>query len=232
MRRLWWAFVRLFFRLLYSEFAWAYDLVAWVVSFGQWTAWGRTAIPQLHGKRVLELAHGPGHLLVAMAERGLAPVGIDLSPHMGRLAQRRLRRAGLADRSGRGCAGSQYVVPLVQARAQALPFREGCLDSVVATFPTEFILDPATLRGIARVLRVRETAEGQSGGRLVVVAWARLSERDPISRFVGWLYQVTGQGEPLPGVGEAAIVDAGFAPRAVWKRVGRSEVMLVVADKR
>jgi hypothetical protein len=30
MRRLWWAFVRLFFRLLYNEFAWTYDLVAWV----------------------------------------------------------------------------------------------------------------------------------------------------------------------------------------------------------
>ena len=232
MRRLWWAFVRLSFRLLYNEFAWVYDLVAWVVSLGQWTAWGRTAIPHLRGTRVLELAHGPGHLLVAMAERELAPVGLDLSPHMGRLARRRLRRTGLAGRSGDIRFCSQQDVPLVRARAQALPFREGCLDSVVATFPTEFILDPATLRETARVLRVRESAEGRSGGRLVVVAWARLSERDPVSRFIGWLYQVTGQGEPLPGAGEAAIADAGFAPRAVWERVGQSEVMLVLADKR
>jgi ubiquinone/menaquinone biosynthesis C-methylase UbiE len=210
MRRLWWAFLRLFFRLLYNQFAWTYDLVAWVVSLGRWNAWGRTAILQLSGERVLELAHGPGHLLVEMATRTLAPVGVDLSPQMGRLARRRLHAAGLA-------------VPLVRARAQALPFYDGSFDSVVATFPTEFILEPTTLRETARVLG--------SGGRLVVVAWARLSERDPLSRFIGWLYRVTGQGKPLPGVGEALAVEAGFAPRTVWERVGRSECMLIVGDR-
>jgi len=211
MRRLWWAFLRLFFRLLYNEFAWTYDLVAWVVSLGQWKAWGCTATGYLRGERVLELAHGPGHLLVTMAERGLAPVGLDLSPHMGYLARRRLRRVGL-------------FVPLVRARAQTLTFRDRCFDSAVVTFPTEFILDPATLREMARVLR--------PGGRLVVVAWARLSGHDPLSRFIGWLYQVTGQGEPLPCGSESVLVGAGFVPRIVWERVGCSEVMLVVAEKR
>jgi ubiquinone/menaquinone biosynthesis C-methylase UbiE len=211
MRRLWRAFLRLFFRLLYNQCAWIYGLVAWAVSLGQWNAWGRTAILHLSGERVLELAHGTGHLLVEMATQSLAPVGIDLSPHMGRLARRRLRKVGL-------------VVPLVRARAQALPFYDGSFDSVVATFPTEFILEPATLRETARVLG--------TGGRLVVVAWARLGERDPLSRFIGWLYRVTGQGKPLPGEGEPLVVEAGFAPRTVWERVGRSEVMLIVGDRR
>jgi ubiquinone/menaquinone biosynthesis C-methylase UbiE len=215
MRRLWWAFVRLFFRLLYNELAWTYDLVAWMVSLGQWRAWTRTVIPhlapRLRCRRVLELAHGPGHLLVAMVEQGLDPVGLDLSSHMGHLARRRLRRAEVA-------------APLVQARAQALPFRDGCFGGAVATFPTEFIVDPATLREVVRVLCL--------GGRLVVVAWARLGGRDPISRFVRWLYRVTGQGEPLPRDGEALAVEAGFAPRVKWERVGSSEVMLIVAEKR
>lgn len=206
MRGLWW--VKFFFRLLYNEFAWAYDAVAWMVSLGQWTAWGRTTIPYLSGERVLELAHGPGHLLVAMKVHGLSPVGIDLSPHMGRLVRRRLRKAGLA-------------VPLVRARAQALPFCNGCFDSAVATFPTEFILDPATLRETARILR--------GGGGLIVAAWARLSERDPLSRFIGWLYRVTGQAEPLPGGDEKVLTEAGFTSRIVWERVGHSRVMLVVA---
>ncbi len=219
MRRLWWAFVRLFFRLLYNEFAWAYDLVAWVVSLGQWRAWGRTALPYLRGERILELAHGPGHLLGAMAGRGLLPVGLDLSPYMVRLARRRLRKSGLTLRPN-----SRQVAFLVRARAQALPFCDRCFDSAVAAFPTEFILDPAALRETARVLR--------SGGRLVVVAWARLGGRGPLSCFIRWLYRVTGQGRPPPGAGEAALVEAGFTPRTVWERVGRSEVMLVVADRR
>jgi ubiquinone/menaquinone biosynthesis C-methylase UbiE len=211
MRRLWWAFVRLFFRLLYNEFAWTYDLVAWVVSLGQWRAWGRTAIPHLRGNRVLELAHGPGHLLVVMAGQGLAPVGLDLSPYMGRLARRRLGKGGLD-------------VPQVRARAQALPFCDGCFDSAVATFPTEFILAPATLQEVARVLG--------TDGRLVIGAWARLSGRSIPARFIRWLYRITGQDEPLPGTGEMVLAKAGFAPRAVWEQVGRSEMLLVVAEKR
>ena len=212
MRRLWWDFLRFFFRLLYNEFAWTYDAVAWAVSFGQWKAWGRTTIPHLWGQRVLDLAHGPGHLLAALKERGFSPVGVDLSPYMGRLARRRLSEEnGLA-------------VPLVRARAQALPFRDGCFDSVVSTFPAEFILARATLQEAARVL-------GQDG-RMVIAAIVILKGRDLLSRFVRWLYQITGQGEFLPRESEERMARAGFAPRVVWETVGQSQVMLVVADKR
>jgi len=210
MRCIWWAFLRLFFRLLYNQLAWAYDLVAWMVSLGRWQAWGRTAIPHLEGGRVLELAHGPGHLLTAMAETGLAPVGLDLSPYMGRLAARRVRRSGLP-------------VPLVRGRAQALPFRDGVFDSAIAAFPTEFILDPATLREAARILI--------PSGRLVVVAWARLEGQDPLSRCIGWLYRVTGQDKPLPGDGDIKLAEVGLASHIVREQVGRSQVMLVVATK-
>ncbi len=207
MHRLWWGFVRLFFRLLYAEFAWTYDLVAWAVSLGQWKAWGRAAIPYLQGERVLELAHGPGHLLATMTERGLSTVGLDLSPHMGQLA-----RAGT-------------TVPLVRAQAQALPFRRGCFDSVVAAFPTEFILAPATLHEAARVLC-------SPGQRLVVVASAYLGGRDPLSSFIRWLYRTTGQDKLLPGGFETVMEKAGFVPHFVQKRVGRSVVTLIVAEKR
>lgn len=211
MRRLWWAFVRFSFHLFYNQLAWTYDTVAWLVSLGQWKAWGRTAIPYLRGKRILELAHGPGHLLVAMAERGLYPVGLDLSPTMGRMAGRRLARENLA-------------VPRVRARAQALPFRDACFDSTVATFPSEFILDPATLRETGRVTGAT--------GRLVVVAWASLGTRDPVSRVIMWLFRLTGQREPRPGQAGSVLAQAGFVPRGVWEAVGRSRVMLFVADRR
>jgi ubiquinone/menaquinone biosynthesis C-methylase UbiE len=219
--------VRCFFHLLYNQFAWAYDLVAWLASMGHWRAWGRTALPHLCGEQVLELGHGPGHLLAAMAERGLAPVGVDPSPSMGRLARRRL--------AGIGVAGL-----LVRARAQSLPFRSGSFDSAVATFPTEFILDPASLQEAARVLRaklrsrpsVQQPIDHRAGGRLVVVAWARLSTRNVLARVTAWLYRVTGQAEPLPGGQNLARLERWFDPTVTWAQVGSTQVMLVVAEKR
>jgi ubiquinone/menaquinone biosynthesis C-methylase UbiE len=219
MRRLWWCLLRVFFRLLYNECAWAYDLVARAVSFGQWQAWGRAAIPHLQGGRVLELGHGPGHLLVAMAHSGLSPVGLDVSPAMGRLAHTNL-------------AESDVWAPLVRARAQALPFRDGCFDSVVATFPTEFILDRPTLCETARVLPDRGPAAPGSGGRLVVVGWVRLSRQRWPSQLLAWLYRVTGQGEPPEGWMPALRVARWFDVRSVVHRMGVADVVLLIGDKR
>ena len=55
---------------------------------------------------------------------------------------------------------------LRQGVAQELPYPDASFDSVVSTFPTDYIFDPATTREMARVLRV--------GGRLLVVLGARL----------------------------------------------------------
>lgn len=205
----WQRLIGLAFRLLYHELAWSYDLVAWLVSLGQWQAWARAALPYLLGERVLELGHGPGHLLVALAERGFQPVGLDLSPQMGRLARRRLRRARLA-------------LPLVRGPAQTLPFAAHTFDSVVATFPSSYIVDPASLAEVARVL--------SPGGRLIVVAGARLSGRDAVSRFIEWLYSITGQREAA-GSWEAPFVAAGLAVRQVQIEMQRSHVLLLIAER-
>lgn len=171
---MWQRFLRLAFHLLYNQLAWSYDLVSWVVSLGAWRDWQRVALPFVRGPRVLELAHGPGHMLAALQRRGLDVVGLDLSPFMGRQARRRLRRLGL------GAA-------LVNGRAQQLPFAAASFDAVLATFPTEFIVDPATITAVVRVLR--------PGGRLVIVPEGRLTGRGPLVRLIEWLYGVTGQRE-------------------------------------
>jgi ubiquinone/menaquinone biosynthesis C-methylase UbiE len=59
--------VKLGFHLLYHQFAFTYDAVAWFVSLGQWQAWGQAALKRVRGPRVLEIGHGPGHLLIALA---------------------------------------------------------------------------------------------------------------------------------------------------------------------
>jgi ubiquinone/menaquinone biosynthesis C-methylase UbiE len=209
----------LFFRLLYHELAWTYDLVAWAVSFGQWKAWGRAAIPRLRGPRVLDMAHGPGHLLVAMTRAGLSPVGLDLSPQMGRLAQARLRAPSPSPGEGRG----EGEPLLVRAQAQALPFRSGSFDSVVSTFPAEFIMRAETLNEIARVIK-------DAGGAVVVPGVA--FKRNLPARLLEWLYTVTGQQEPaLPKLADA-LAEAGLAIEIEREPLGYVDVLIVVARKR
>ncbi|MGH2537852.1 MAG: class I SAM-dependent methyltransferase, partial [Candidatus Promineifilaceae bacterium] len=84
--RAWAGLVRLGFQLLYNDCAWAYDAVAWLVSEGQWRAWGQAAIPLLAGRQILEIGHGPGHLLLELAGGGYSVTGVDVSAAMGRIA--------------------------------------------------------------------------------------------------------------------------------------------------
>ncbi|RLC74379.1 MAG: hypothetical protein DRJ03_17955 [Chloroflexi bacterium] len=57
------------------------------------------------------------------------------------------------------------------------------------------------------------------------------NSREALSRFIGWLYLVTSQGKPPPDAGKRVTEQAGFTFRTVWERVGRSEVVLIVAQK-
>ena len=134
-------------RRLYNEFAWAYDSVSWLVSLGQWSRWRSATMEHITGQRVLETGCGTGVLLCEMSDSGLQVTGLDPSPAMRRIARRRLARRGIR-------------VPLVTGIAQALPFAAGAFDTVVATYPAEYILSPDTFAEAARVLALR--------GRLVI----------------------------------------------------------------
>lgn len=205
------------FDLLYTQFAWAYDAVSWVVSRGRWRSWGEAALPFLVGTRVLELGHGPGHLLAALENDGWMTTGIDLSPQMGRRAKSRL-------------AGSGFPVRLARGRGQELPFCDETFDNVVAAFPSPYIIDPDTLRAIWNVL--------QPGGRLIVVPEAELTGRDTLSRLMEWLFRITGQrsvttDKPTakPGIWETAFEPAGFAVTIHQVLQPDSVVTVIVADR-
>jgi ubiquinone/menaquinone biosynthesis C-methylase UbiE len=216
---LWRRLIEFGFRLLYNELAWTYDLVSWIVSLGQWRAWQRAGLEFLTGRRVLELAHGPGHMLLALERAGFQAVGFDLSPFMGRLAGRRLRKADVP-------------VPLVRGRAERLPFAGESFDSILATFPTAFIAQPETIAALYRALR--------PGGRLVIVPEARLTRRSPLHRLIDWLFAITGQRQgpvrehassPLwSEVGEL-FQAAGFDVALQNVSLPKSQVWVVVAEK-
>ena len=179
--------LRVFFRLLYHQFAFTYDLVAASVSFNRWKNWVVSVIPFIEGNRVLEIGHGPGHLQRILRSRGLLAIGIDESAQMGRLAKRNLMgnvhaQASIASPAPNiSSHHSAYTqINLTRGLAQSLPFPNELFDTIVATFPTEYITEPATLAEIRRCLA--------DGGRLVVLPVAL-----PKNPFLDWLFRVTHQ---------------------------------------
>jgi ubiquinone/menaquinone biosynthesis C-methylase UbiE len=146
--RRWYALYIWLAERLYHELAWAYDGVSWIVSLGAWGRWRRQALAHVTGTRVLELGFGTGALLLEMTRRDWQVMGLDPSWAMQRVTARRLRRYDV-------------TLPRIQGRAQALPFTDDALDAVLATFPTGYVMAPATLREVARVLRA-------PGGRLII----------------------------------------------------------------
>ena len=208
-------FLRLAFGLLYNQLAWTYDVVSWVVSAGQWRQWQRSVLPFLPGTPVLEVAHGTGNLLLDLASLGLKPVGLDLSPAMGRLASRKIKRR---------LGGGNLPIPLVRASVEALPFGANSLASVVSTFPTDFVAQTNVIAEFYRVLR--------PGGAFVCVPAAQITGPALFDRWAAWLFRGTGQsasGWFAPLVERFGA--AGFRARLEQVRQPRSRVMVIVAEK-
>jgi len=206
-----WAFAR-----FYREFAWTYDTVAGAVSGGRWGAWGRGALPYLRG-RVLELGCGTGNLQRAIAaRRDLRAVGLDASPQMLSITRRKLAAAGQSS-------------SLTRAVAQSLPFSAASFDSVVATFPTEYIIDMATLAELRRVLR--------PGGCVVVALAAVFSSDGLYHRLIDLLYRATLQHSPReqpldPPVSLLGqrLAELDFTVIERWESVANNQVHLVIAE--
>lgn len=203
-------FLRWYFRHLYTDLAWSYDLVAWAVSLGRWNEWSLCALDPLPRGRILELGHGPGHLLCALAGRGQQPVGLDPSPQMGRRAHARLQRRGLSPR-------------LVRSRAQSLPFASSTFDGVAATFPDEYAFDPATAKEVARVLRPE--------GVLVVIPTAVFLPHSLANRAAAWLFRVTGESDDHTPEWAAPLKNAGLTLQVERLEVRGSLVLRLVARR-
>jgi ubiquinone/menaquinone biosynthesis C-methylase UbiE len=203
LQKLWLPILRWGFHRLYREFAWTYDLVAWVVSLGHWRSWALSALPYLSG-RVLEIGPGTGYLQEALAHRYPHRVlALEASPQMIGQTKRRLRQSG-------------YTAFLVQGIAQRMPLADHCVDTVVATFPAEYILEKATAHEIARVLA--------PNGQIVIVDGGRIGEM-PGNSTEG------GQGHAPISAVFAALTAIGFSFTVSMEAVGSSQVMVFVGTR-
>ncbi len=206
------AFLRFFFKLLYHQFAFAYDFVAATVSLGQWKNWVSSVLPFIVGTRVLEIGHGPGHLQRLLLSQGLDSVAIDESAPMGLLAKR----------------NTNGKATLTRAFAQRLPFADAAFDTVIATFPAEYITDPLTLAEVRRCL--------SDGGRFIVLPVALQIGRKPLDRVMSLLFRVTRQSpvDPLEEFKEKLripFIEAGFAVDVQELHVKSSLLLVIIAIK-
>ena len=118
-----------------EQIPWLYDLG---LAFAEWRGLGRWRAWLARGAtgRTLDLGTGTGRNLPLLVP-GVRAVAVD--PHREALARARRRAPG---------------VPLVVARGEALPFRDGAFDTIIAGLVLCSVSDPeAALREARRVLR-------------------------------------------------------------------------------
>jgi len=210
-------FLRLFFRLLYHSFAWTYDLVSWTVSLGRWQDWVKSVTPFIEGTRVLELGHGPGHLQRILRDLNLLTFGLDKSRQMGYLAKGNLARSGYTQND------------LIRGLGQDLPFPTGTFDTIVATFPTEYIFEEQTLSEVRRVLT--------DGGGLILLPVAWITGAGLLDKFAAWLFRITGQApsdlnQEIINRFSKPFIETGFQVKTEQLEVKSSLVLIVIAEKR
>jgi len=140
-------------RAMFDVIAPRYDLVNRVMTFRMDVGWRRRTIQALGlaaGSTVLDLASGTGDLARDLADRGITPIGADLSFGM--------------------LAAAPEPFPRVQADGCTLPLPDARLDGATCGFALRNFTDlAATLAELGRVLR--------DDGRLAVVEVAEPPNR-------------------------------------------------------
>lgn len=146
---------------VFHSVAGKYDLMNDLMSFGAHRLWKRFAISQtgLHaGDSVLDVAGGTGDLTARLARR-VGPSGrvvlSDINSSMLDEGRKRLMDRGLVGN-----------IEIVQANAEALPFKDNSFDCVIIGFGLRNVTHKdAALKSMYRVLR--------PGGRLLVLEFSK-----------------------------------------------------------
>lgn len=162
-------------KVSYDRMSRWYDLLAGSSEW-RYVQTGLELLDALEGERILEIGHGTGKAIVALAQAvgpsGLVQ-GIDLSEGMHTIASERLRKAGVSER-----------VELHVGDAATLSYEANSFDAVFSSFTLELFDTPeipVVLKGCQRALR--------SEGRIVVVSMAKKSEETLAVKLYDWAHE-------------------------------------------
>ena len=159
-------------REMFSNISPRYDLLNYILSFGQDRRWRRIAIRMLDlnpGEVLVDVACGTGDVALTAARRrpDLAAIyALDFSEPMLRILPEKVRR-------------SKTKVPFIPvvADAVALPLADDCADALTIAFGIRNVVDvPRALNEMRRVLR--------PDGRLMILEFA-----EPKGRIFGPLFR-------------------------------------------
>jgi demethylmenaquinone methyltransferase/2-methoxy-6-polyprenyl-1,4-benzoquinol methylase len=144
---------------MFDGIAARYDLLNRIISLGIDQRWRKKTVAALElspDAKVLDLATGTADLaiMVARTEPNAQVVGLDPSRNMLAVGERKIQKAGLAER-----------ISLVEGTAESLTFSDNQFDAICMAFGIRNVPDrAAALREMARVVR--------AGGRIAILELA------------------------------------------------------------
>jgi len=141
---------------IFNRVARYYDMLNTLFSFGIDKLWRRKLAENISSSTlVLDIATGTAEVAIEIARQKVPYViGLDPSPHMLKLAQKKINSLRLGDR-----------ITLIQGLAEDLPFRDGIFDAVTIAFGIRNTINP--LEALCEMKRVLKP-----GGKIGVLEFA------------------------------------------------------------
>lgn len=204
--------MRYFFYHLYHSFAWSYNIVANLVSSGNWFEWVKYLIEFVDIREsILEVGFGTGVLQEALIKRGFDISGIDESSQMIRISKKRTIKFG-------------DKLKIVRGTAFKMPFPDNYFDKVIATFPSDYFLNEKFVSELERILKPH--------GAFIALIAVKFNRATFLDRFYRIIFSATNQqinsfiGDKLTRtLGEFAT----FTNELSWKNYkGRSLCFLIL----